>query len=57
MAISIMGFSADTGDKADTDYREEYYRLGFAERELLVTCGYQNAAICASSETQGGCTK
>ncbi len=24
------------GDKADTGYREEYHRLGFAERELLL---------------------
>lgn len=38
MAISIKGFSADTGDKADTDYRDEYNRHGFAERELLVAC-------------------
>lgn len=29
-----------TGDKADTGYREEYRRLGFAERELLVEYGY-----------------
>ena len=28
------------GDKADTGYREEYRRLGFAERELLVEYGY-----------------
>lgn len=28
------------GDKADTGYREEYYRLGFAERELLIEYGY-----------------
>ncbi len=28
------------GDKADTGYREEYCRLGFAERELLVEFGY-----------------
>jgi len=28
------------GDKADTGYREEYLRLGFAERELLVEYGY-----------------
>lgn len=28
------------GDKADTGYREEYHRLGFAERELLVEYGY-----------------
>lgn len=28
------------GDKADTGYREEYCRLGFAERELLMEYGY-----------------
>ncbi|MCM0747099.1 GNAT family N-acetyltransferase [Clostridioides difficile] len=28
------------GDKADTGYREEYRRLGFAEQELLVEYGY-----------------
>ena len=28
------------GDKADTGYREEYHRLGFEERELLVEYGY-----------------
>lgn len=28
------------GDKADTGYREEYIRLGFAERELLTEYGY-----------------
>lgn len=28
------------GDKADTGYREEYLRLGFAERELLTEYGY-----------------
>lgn len=28
------------GDKADTGWREEYRRLGFAERELLVEYGY-----------------
>ena len=28
------------GDKADTGYRKEYCRLGFAERELLVEYGY-----------------
>ena len=28
------------GDKADTGYREEYCRLGFTERELLVEYGY-----------------
>ena len=28
------------GDKADTGYREEYLRIGFAERELLTEYGY-----------------
>lgn len=28
------------GDRADTGWREEYRRLGFAERELLVEYGY-----------------
>lgn len=28
------------GDKADTGWREEYRRLGFAERELLMEYGY-----------------
>ena len=28
------------GDKADTGYRDEYLRLGFAERELLTEYGY-----------------
>lgn len=28
------------GDRADTGYREEYHRLGFAERELLIEYGY-----------------
>ncbi len=36
--ISLTTYRA--GDKADTGYREEYYRLGFAERELLVEYGY-----------------
>ncbi len=36
--ISLTTFRA--GDKADTGYREEYHRLGFAERELLVEYGY-----------------
>lgn len=36
--ISITTFRAD--DKADTGYREELCRLGFAERELLVEYGY-----------------
>lgn len=36
--ISVTTYRA--GDKADTGYREEYRRLGFAERELLVEYGY-----------------
>lgn len=36
--ISLTTYRA--GDKADTGYREEYFRLGFAERELLVEYGY-----------------
>jgi len=36
--ISVTTFRA--GDKADTGYRDEFYRLGFAERELLVEFGY-----------------
>ncbi len=36
--ISFTTYRA--GDKADTGYREEYLRLGFAERELLVEYGY-----------------
>lgn len=36
--ISLTTYRA--GDKADTGYREEYDRLGFAERELLIEYGY-----------------
>ncbi len=36
--ISITTYCED--DKADTGYREEYVRLGFAERELLTEYGY-----------------
>jgi len=36
--ISLTTYRA--GDKADTGYRKEYCRLGFAERELLVEYGY-----------------
>lgn len=36
--ISFTTYRA--GDKADTGYREEYFRLGFEERELLVEYGY-----------------
>ena len=38
------------GDKADTGYREELQRLGFAERELLVEYGYPTRkGTCSSS--------
>lgn len=36
--VSITTYRA--GDKADTGYREEYRRLGFAEKELLTEFGY-----------------
>lgn len=36
--LSLTTYRA--GDKADTGYREEYLRLGFAEKELLVEYGY-----------------
>jgi len=36
--ISLTTYRA--GDKADTGYREELFRLGFAERELLMEYGY-----------------
>ncbi len=36
--ISITTYRA--ADKADTGYREEFYQLGFAERELLIEYGY-----------------
>lgn len=36
--ISITTFRE--GDKADTGYREELHRLGFAERELLIEFSY-----------------
>lgn len=37
-AITLTTYRA--GDRADTGYREEYFRLGFEERELLVEYGY-----------------
>lgn len=37
-AITLTTYRA--GDRADTGYREDYFRLGFAERELLVEYGY-----------------
>ena len=36
--ISLTTYRA--GDKADTGYREEFVKLGFAEKELLVEYGY-----------------
>lgn len=36
--ITVTTFRA--GDRADTGYREEYHRMGFVERELLVEYGY-----------------
>lgn len=38
------------GDKADTGYREEYLRLGFAERELLTEYGYPTQRFVFSSK-------
>ena len=40
------------GDKADTGYREEYHRLGFAERELLVEYGYPTQRFVLLPESQ-----
>lgn len=37
-AITLTTYRA--GDKADTGWREEYRRLGFTERELVVEYGY-----------------
>lgn len=37
-AITLTTYRA--GDRADMGYREEYFRLGFEERELLVEYGY-----------------
>lgn len=40
------------GDKADTGYREEYCRLGFAERELLVEFGYPTQRLVLLPENK-----
>lgn len=40
------------GDKADTGYREEYCRLGFAERELLVEFGYPTQRLALLPENK-----
>ncbi len=45
------------GDKADTGYREEYHRLGFAERELLVEYGYPTQRFVLLPESQKPCCK
>lgn len=41
-----------TGDKADTGYREEYRRIGFAEKELLVEYGYPVQRLVLSPENK-----
>lgn len=38
--IEISCTTYRAGDRADTGCREEYFRLGFSERELLVEYGY-----------------
>ena len=40
------------GDKADTGYRKEYCRLGFAERELLVEYGYPTQRLVLLPENK-----
>ncbi|MDE7431405.1 MAG: GNAT family N-acetyltransferase [Lachnospiraceae bacterium] len=50
--ISLTTYRA--GDKADTGYREEYCRLGFAERELLVEYGYPTQRFVLLPKKQGG---
>ncbi len=42
------------GDRADTGYRREYVRLGFAQRELLVEYGYPVQRFCLSSKGKEG---
>lgn len=49
--ISLTTYRA--GDKADTGYRETYFRLGFAEDELLVEYGYPTQRLVLSPEKQG----
>ncbi len=42
------------GDKADTGYREEYCRMGFAEREQLVEYGYPVQRFVFFPKSKGG---
>ena len=46
--ISITTYRAS--DKADTGHRTLLYTLGFAERELLVECGYLPQKFVLSAE-------
>lgn len=48
--ISVTTYRA--GDKADTGYREEYRRIGFAEKELLVEYGYPVQRLVLSPENK-----
>lgn len=50
--ISLTTYRA--GDKADTGYRDEYFKLGFAERELLTEYGYPTQRFVFPPKTQGG---
>lgn len=50
--ISLTTYRA--GDKADTGYRDEYCRLGFAEKELLTEYGYPTQRLVFSPKAQGG---
>lgn len=40
------------GDKADTGYRKEYFRLGFSERELLMEYGYPTQRLVLLPENR-----
>ena len=48
--ITLTTFRA--GDRADTGYREEYCRLGFVERELLVEYGYPTQRLVLLPENK-----
>lgn len=52
--LEITTTTYRTGDKADTGYRDELLRLGFAEKELLVEYGYptQRLALPPRSEEE-----
>lgn len=50
--ISMTTYRA--GDKADTGYRDEYFSLGFAERELLTEYGYPTQKFVFPPKIQGG---